>query len=81
MIMNQDIKPEKQAYYLGAQIIEVVKNQKLPQGAKVDVFEIFSQLNLNASAKVSDHAFAMGMNWLFLLGVLKVDGEDIKLCF
>jgi len=76
MIMNQDIKPEKQAYYLGAKIIEILKQQT---DFHVNIFEVFTQLN--KKEKVSDHAFAMGMNWLYLIGVLTIEGEVIKKCF
>jgi len=76
MIMNQDIKPEKQAYFLGAKIIEILKEQR---ESRIDTFTIFTVLN--EEEKVTDHAFAMGMNWLYLLGALKLERGEIHKCF
>lgn len=76
MILNQDIKPEKQAYYLGSKVIAALHD--VPSG-KINLGELFVQVNRHE--KVSYHAFSMALNWLFLLGALDhKEGEIIK-CF
>jgi hypothetical protein len=76
MIINQDIKPETQAYYLGSKVLAAL--QDAPTG-QISPSELF--IKVNQSEKVSYHAFSMAMNWLFLLGLLDhKEGEIIK-CF
>ena len=76
MIVNQDIKPEKQAYYLGSKVIEILKtwpHEKLETG------EIF--VEINKTTKVTYHAFTMAMTWLFLIGAVKQEKGEIIKCF
>lgn len=76
MILNQDIKPEKQAYYLGSKVLSHLSG--LPSGP-INASELF--VKVNQDEKVSYHAFSMALNWLFLLGALDhKEGEIIK-CF
>ena len=76
MIINQDIKPEKQAYYLGSKLLAVLRDE--PSGP-INPGELF--IKINQGEKVSYHAFSMALNWLYLLGALDhKEGEIIK-CF
>jgi len=76
MIINQDIRPEKQAYYLGSTVLNHLS--AFPSGP-INASELF--INMNKAEKVSYHAFSMALNWLFLLGALDhKEGEIIK-CF
>jgi hypothetical protein len=76
MIINQDIKPEKQAYYLGSKVLAALRDTST---GPISPSELF--IKINQSEKVSYHAFSMALNWLFLLGVLDhKEGEIIK-CF
>lgn len=76
MIINQDIKPEKQAYYLGSRVISVLS--KAASGP-IQPEEIF--VTLNQEEKISYHAFCMALNWLYLLGALDRKGGEIIKCF
>ena len=76
MIINQDIKPEKQAYYLGSMVLADLRG--LPLG-RVNVGDLF--IKLNEREKVSYHAFSMALNWLFLLGALDHREGEIVKCF
>ena len=76
MIMNQDIKPEKQAYYLGSEIIKILKKAS---DSKVNSFEVFA--TLQGEGRVNYHSFSIAMNWLFLIGVLDLQGKEIHKCF
>jgi hypothetical protein len=76
MIVNQDVKPEKQAYYLGSKVLEALRN--IPAGP-INSGELF--IVINQTEKISYQAFSMALNWLYLLGALdQKEGEIIK-CF
>jgi len=76
MILDQDIKPEKQAYYLGSVILRVLKGQSADQIHLLDLFE-----QVNRREKISYHAFSMAMNWLFLIGAIDLAEGRLKKCF
>jgi hypothetical protein len=76
MILNQDIKPEKQAYYLGSRILSVLKVAPSDSVSLIDVFE-----QVNQQEKVSYHAFSIAMNWLFLMGAVDLKGRQLVKCF
>ncbi|PQJ29658.1 ABC-three component system middle component 6 [Rubritalea profundi] len=76
MIVNQDIKPEKQAYYLGSLILSALKENS---SKKIQLLDVFEQINKNE--KVSYHAFSMAMNWLYLIGAIKLKGKHLTQCF
>lgn len=76
MILNQDIKPEKQAYYLGSRILAVLRHEP---DARLDLLNVFEEIN--RAEKTSYHAFSMAMNWLYLIGALEIKGKEIIKCF
>lgn len=76
MILNQDIKPEKQAYYLGSRILSVLKEESSEVIALLDLFEA-----INRNEKVSYHAFSMAMNWLYLIGAVDMRERLLVKCF
>lgn len=76
MILNQDIKPEKQAYYLGSKILSALKDQP---SERVELLNVFEQIN--QQEKVTYHAFSMAMNWLYLIGAVKLDERTLIKCF
>lgn len=76
MIMNQDIKPEKQAYYLGSEIIKMIKDNS---STKVEAFEVYE--SLQNRCKVNYHSFTLALNWLFLIGVIEMKEKEIHKCF
>jgi hypothetical protein len=76
MIINQDVKPEKQAYYLGAKVLAALN--ETPSGP-INPSELFSKINQHE--KVTYHAFSMALNWLYLLGALDHKEGKIVKCF
>lgn len=76
MIINQDIKPEKQAYYLGSKVLAALR--ETPSG-RFSPGELF--IKINQDEKVSYHAFSMALNWLYLLGALDHKKGEIIKCF
>ena len=76
MILNQDIKPEKQAYYLGSKVLAALRETR---SGPISPSELF--IKINQDEKVSYHAFSMALNWLYLLGALDHRKGEIIKCF
>jgi hypothetical protein len=76
MILDQDIKPEKQAYYLGSSILRALQGRT---SGPIEVLDLFEQVNQRE--KVSYHAFSMAMNWLYLIGAVELSDGRLTKCF
>ncbi len=77
MIVNKNINPERDLYYLGGKVIEALNSTKQ---AQIDYFELF--MLLNKTNKVSLNLFSLALDWLFILGVIKKGNKGvIEKCF
>jgi hypothetical protein len=66
MIVNKNINPERDLYYLGGKVIEVLNsfNQK-----EVDYFDLF--LSVNKLDKITLNLYSLVLDWLFILQVVE----------
>lgn len=77
MIVNKNINPERDLYYLGGKVIELLDNSNNP---KFDYFELYS--NLNKNHDISINLFTLVLDWLFILGAVKKDKKGLlEKCF
>jgi hypothetical protein len=77
MIVSKDTNPEKDVYYLGAKVIELLDSSK---DKKVDFFEIYQRLH--NSEKISIGLYTLTLDWLFIIGVIeKIEKGKIEKCF
>jgi hypothetical protein len=76
MIVGKDIHPERKIYYLGARLIELLKD--FP-GKEINFFDIYQKLN--ESEKVSIKLFTLTLDWLFLLKAIDSRNGNIEKCF
>ncbi len=77
MIINKNINPERDLYYLGGKVIEALNST---EQAQIDYFELF--MLLNKANKVSLNLFSLALDWLFILGVIKKGNKGvIEKCF
>ena len=76
MIVTTDVNPERDIYYLGALLLEVLKESN---SKKIDYFDAYYALN--QKKKVSINLFSLILDWLFLLGTIKSDKRFIIKCF
>jgi hypothetical protein len=75
MIINKNISPQRDVYYLGALLINVLTDHT----SEISFFEAFIQINQRE--KVSMNLFTLAVDWLFLLGAISSkDGRIVK-CF
>jgi hypothetical protein len=66
MIINKNINPERDLYYLGGKVIEVLYS--LPQN-EIDYFDLF--ISVNKLNNLSINLYSLVLDWLFILGVIK----------
>lgn len=77
MIVNKNINPERDLYYLGGKVIEVLNSYKKNE---IDYFDLF--LSVNKSNKVSLNLYSLVLDWLFILGVIKKGNKGLIIkCF
>ena len=77
MIISKDINPERDFYYLGAKVIEVISST---ESKKVNFFDVFEQLN--TSERISINLFTLTLDWLYLIGAInKSEKGNIVKCF
>ena len=77
MIVNKNINPERDLYYLGAIVIEVLNSYTKNE---IDYFDLF--LSVNKSNKVSLNLYSLVLDWLFILEVIKKGNKGLIIkCF
>jgi len=77
MIVNKNINPERDLYYLGGKVIEVLNSFTKNE---IDYFDLF--LFVNKSNKVSLNLYSLVLDWLFILGVIKKGNKGLIIkCF
>jgi len=77
MIINKNTNPERDLYYLGGKVIEVLNtfDQK-----EIDYFDLY--VNLNKVNKISINLYSLVLDWLFILGVIKKGNKSVIVkCF
>jgi hypothetical protein len=77
MIINKNINPERDLYYLGGKVIEVLNTYNQQE---IDYFELY--INLNKVNKISINLYSLVLDWLFILEVIKKGNKGVIVkCF
>ncbi len=77
MIVNKNTSPERDLYFLGGKVIELMDDETTEN---FDFFELHKKLN--ESQNISISLFSLVLDWLFILGVIKNSTKgNIKRCF
>ena len=77
MIVSIDIKPDRDLYFLGSKVIEVLIDS---YDKKVDYFELFQKVN--SEIEISLNLYTLVLDWLFIIGVIKnAENRLIERCF
>lgn len=75
MIVGKDINPKRDLYYLGALTLRIIRKDGK---VKADFFDLFHELN--EQEDVSIKLFALTLNWLYLLDMIKTHDDTVELC-
>lgn len=77
MIINKNTNPERDLYYLGGKVIEVLNSVNKNE---IDYFDLF--ISVNKLNKVSLNLYSLVLDWLFILGVIKKGNKGLIIkCF
>jgi len=77
MILNKNVHPERDLYFLGGVFIDYLDSQNKE---KIDFFDFY--VKMNKTNPISINLFTLVLDWLFIIGVIK-KGENglIEKCF
>ena len=77
MIIDKNINPERDLYYLGGILIDVIENNNIKEVDYIDLYSLFK-----VKKDVTINLYSLTLDWLFILGlVTKGDKGKIKICF
>jgi len=77
MIISKDINPERDFYYLGAKVIEILSMPENESFLLIDVYETFKKVE-----NISLNLFILTLDWLFISGVIsEIENGKIIKCF
>ncbi len=74
MILCRDSNPNRQIYYLGARLLELI-----PDGDGVPFFDAYQQVR--SQVDISMTLFTLAADWLYLLGAVKLERGVLVKCF
>jgi hypothetical protein len=76
MIIDRDMKPERQIYHLGGRLIEILREANEEKIEPLWAFEL-----MNRREGISMNAFILTLDWLFILGIVDHQEGRIVKCF
>lgn len=77
MIVSKNINPERDLYYLGGKVIELLSQSK---NTEFDYYEVYNKLNENHNLSIN--LFCLVLDWLFILGAIKKGKKGVlEKCF
>lgn len=76
MIINRDISPIYCQYYIGAIVINEIKSFRCDS---IDFMDLYMKTKLKQDISISSFSFAL--EWLFLIGGIKIKHGKIIKCF
>ncbi|WP_417367309.1 ABC-three component system middle component 6 [Flavobacterium beibuense] len=76
MIVDKNINPERDLYYLGAILIQVLEKEN----NEVDYIDLYNQFNKKQDITIN--LYSLTLDWLFIIGLIsKAKNGKIKKCF
>ena len=77
MIVNKNTTPDRDLYYLGSKVIEVLISNG---GKEADYFDLYQKVNKELNISIS--LFTLVLDWLFIVGaVSNAENGLIRKCF
>ena len=75
MILDQDTRPERQIYHLGAILLGVLSREDTDT---IDPHLVYE--HMQTMFPVSSGAYLLALDWLFLLGAITIEDGRIVRC-
>lgn len=77
MIVNKNITPDRDLYYLGSKVIEVLISN---ESKEVDYFDLYQKVNKELN--ISINLYTLVLDWLFIIGAVNnAENGLIRKCF
>ena len=77
MIIDKNTNPERDLYYLGGILIDVISSSKSEAFDYLKLYDLFKRRQ-----SITINLYALTLDWLFLLGlIIKEENGTIKKCF
>lgn len=77
MIVDKNINPERDLYYLGGMLIDVLSKKRKKEIDYIELYKSFKQ-----KQEITINLYSLTLDWLFILGlVTKGENGRIKKCF
>ena len=77
MIISKDTHPERDLYYLGARVIEILVGTEKYEMSFWEILE-----KMKHTERISVNLFMLTLDWLFIIGAItKSEEGGIKKCF
>ncbi len=76
MIKSRDIHPQRNIYYLGAILLDIIKSEDAQDFDYLTLFQEFHNVE-----KVSIDMFTLVLDWLFLLDLIDYKKNKVRKCF
>lgn len=78
MLVDSDKHPEKNIYFIGARQLGLLRSAKEKEQ---DIYALFKKYNSKGPTKISFDYFMLGLDWLFLLGLIQANQKgNVSLC-
>jgi hypothetical protein len=79
MIIDKEVKPNKNLYYLGSQILKILRAH---QFGIIPIDELYAEILKKRKSYISFDYLMLALDWLFILELVDTneDGE-IRKCF
>lgn len=66
MILDRNIHPERDLYFLGGQLIDCLEKYEKNE---IDFFDLYIAVNKNQNLTMN--LYTLALDWLFILGIIK----------
>ncbi len=76
MILNKDVRPDRKIYYIASLVIEKLMDNP---GQSIDYLSIYE--GLRKEENITSEIFFLTLDWLFLLGAIKLEKGLVSKCF
>lgn len=77
MIIDKNINPERDLYYLGGVLIDILQNNNNKEFDYMDLYAL-----INNKTNITINLYSLTLDWLFILGlVAKGEHGKVKVCF
>ena len=77
MIINFDRNPKYSLFYIGYEILNYIKTKN----SEVSIDELYKVIQDKADDNINIAYLYYALDWLFLMSMIRLEGEKILICY